>query len=993
MAVALVGHAIRERSAPYAFGSGILFQVAATAGFMLALPRMGRGLDQSAWINVAQINTIVAGLVSIAWLAYITLLDHRRRQSRTNATQVALTRVIPALLTSYVLIATSLLMATLLPALGRLWLDPLPASWVTMVGGILGWLAFVCVSAAILWWGRATSGRIGVFELCAGMLAAVILAATTIANWDGGNLLAFHAVELGSVGALGVVVTGWWDRINDRFASLDSPASSDTEPDGQIANAATRSISSDKQALSQGIWGGYVTFATIGVMFALRGAFDDPSGHWWSVGTIALVALSTAFLAWTTRRSVLVFAGGVLWSVGSSVWWLLVQFPKYTTQAAEIPIEFLHFNQLLAIVPIAFSLTFSWCLIQGRGKTVFSYHKAATILGSLLFGVTILRGLFADVFESSIGNSIWLSAAAWFVLIIGAIGWYVESRGPVSAPFVYLLGLLGAAVFQDRLDASGSLFWWTATMLLASYGLATSYLWNQREKLHGLLARYNVSKSNETLPEVTAKPTQINSSAGLGWLIVANGLLAAIVVLLVSWIDLTFETMTLRIPASHAVLAQAISLALLAKGTSRTALQNGSLALGALFSVVFGWSFLQPTMDATVLHHAVAVVVGLAGTATVYGFGLVKFLKRRNDWVTAAERLVPVLVGLGGASLLFVSGCEVWHFFAEGQVPMRWGAIIAVAVSLGAICVACLAAALLPGRDPLGLSEMGRQGYVYAAEFALVLLGMHIRLTMPWMFHGWFTRFWPLIAMGIAFLGVGVGELMHRRRQQVLSNPLVTTGALLPVLPVLSFWVLPGEVNYSLTLLSVAALYATLSTLRKSFLYAVLATVAANGSLWYLLHQVEGLDFLRHPQLWLIPPALCVLVASHLCRRQLKDNQLTSIRYAAAIVIYVASTADIFITGVASAPWLPLVLGALSLVGIFAGIMLRVRAFLYMGVSFLLVSLLTIIWFAAVELEQTWIWWVSGIVTGVLIIALFAVFEKRRDDMLKLVENLKKWES
>lgn len=1001
MAVALVGHAIRERSAAFTFGAGVLFQVAATAGFMLALPRMGRGLDEAAWINVAQINTIVAGLVAIAWLAYLTLFDRGQRHLGKS-----LRPVVPTLLTSYVLISASLLMATLLPALIQLWFDTSLANWGMLVGGMLGWLAFVVVSIAILWWGRATSGQFGTFEVGAGMLAAVILVATTIAsNGGAGGWLAFHAVELGSVVALGVVVTGWWDRQPGGFFWFARPSSSDIELEGLfsdessssavLSHDATRSNVDDKLVFTTGTWCWYVTFAIIGVMFALRGAFDDKTGHWWSVGTIALVALSTAFLAWTSRRGVLVFTGGVLWTVGSSVWWLLVQLPKYTTQVAEIPIEFLHFNQLLVIVPIAFSLAFSWCLIQGRGKPVISYHKVATILGSLLFGLTVLVGLFADVFESSIGNSSWLGATAWLVLIIGAIGWYGEWRSPVSVPIVYLLGLLGAAFLQDRLDASGSLFWWTATMLLAAYGLATSYLWSQRAKVHGLLARFDVPTPNSiSPPNAAAEWAEKTESRGrLGWLVVANGLLAAIVVVMVSWIDLTLETMALRVPAAHAVLAQAISLALLAKGTSRTPLQYSSLALGVWFAVVFGWSFLQPTMDATVLHHAVAVVVALAGMTVVYGFGLVKFLKRRNDWVTAAERLVPVLVGLGGAALLFVSGCEVWHYFNYGQVPMQWGAIIAVAVALAAVCAACLAAALSPGRDPLGLSETGRQGYVYVAEFVLALLCMHIRLTMPWLFHGWFTRFWPLIAMGIAFLGVGIGELMQRRHQRVLSDPLVTTGALLPVLPVLSFWVQASEVNYALLLLSVAALYAVLATLRKSFHYAVLATVAINGSLWYLLHQIEGLDFVRHPQLWLIPPAMCVLVASHLCRHQLQDKQLTSIRYAASIVIYVASTADIFITGVADAPWLPLVLGGISLAGIFFGIMLRVRAFLYLGVSFLLVSLLTIIWFAAVELEQTWIWWVSGIVTGVLIIALFAVFEKRRDDMLQLVENLKKWES
>ena len=58
-----------------------------------------------------------------------------------------------------------------------------------------------------------------------------------------------------------------------------------------------------------------------------------------------------------------------------------------------------------------------------------------------------------------------------------------------------------------------------------------------------------------------------------------------------------------------------------------------------------------------------------------------------------------------------------------------------------------------------------------------------------------------------------------------------------------------------------------------------------------------------------------------------------------------------------------------------------------------MVSLLTVIWYAAIEQERTWILWVAGIVTGVLIIALFGVFEKRRDDVLRVVERLKQWEA
>jgi hypothetical protein len=74
------------------------------------------------------------------------------------------------------------------------------------------------------------------------------------------------------------------------------------------------------------------------------------------------------------------------------------------------------------------------------------------------------------------------------------------------------------------------------------------------------------------------------------------------------------------------------------------------------------------------------------------------------------------------------------------------------------------------------------------------------------------------------------------------------------------------------------------------------------------------------------------------------------------------------------------------------GILFRVRAFLFLGISFLFLDVFTMIWYAAVDRYQTWIWWVSGIVLGAAILTLFAVFEKRRDDMLRLLEEIKHWD-
>jgi hypothetical protein len=81
------------------------------------------------------------------------------------------------------------------------------------------------------------------------------------------------------------------------------------------------------------------------------------------------------------------------------------------------------------------------------------------------------------------------------------------------------------------------------------------------------------------------------------------------------------------------------------------------------------------------------------------------------------------------------------------------------------------------------------------------------------------------------------------------------------------------------------------------------------------------------------------------------------------------------------------------LLGIFAGIALRVRGFLFLGLAFLGLSIFAMIWYAAVDLRQTWIWAASGIVAGILILAAFALFEKRRRDVMEVVERLKGWEA
>jgi hypothetical protein len=318
---------------------------------------------------------------------------------------------------------------------------------------------------------------------------------------------------------------------------------------------------------------------------------------------------------------------------------------------------------------------------------------------------------------------------------------------------------------------------------------------------------------------------------------------------------------------------------------------------------------------------------------------------------------------------------------------------VAVGMALLALSARAVSFALKAELDPLRLSERGRMNYVYAAEALLAGAYLHTRLMMPWLFSGYFQRVWPLVVMALAFVGVGLSELFRRRGQDVLAEPLARTGVFLPLLPALGYWLVDSEVHYTGLMMTVGLFYALEAVLRRSLGASLLACLAVNGGLWHLLVTWDGYGLLERPQLWLSPLAFSLLIAAHLNRERLSAAQMANLRYAALAMLYASSTAEIFIGGVADSPWQPLVLMALAAAGVACGMMLRVRAFLYLGTSFTLVAVLTMIRFAQVNFGWTWLWYVTGIALGLTIILLFALFEKKRDDLMRLVEGLRSWEA
>ena len=525
----------------------------------------------------------------------------------------------------------------------------------------------------------------------------------------------------------------------------------------------------------------------------------------------------------------------------------------------------------------------------GRRRSVL--HTVATLLAILFYGLATGLGLLSDAMRDSLVAQPWLTATALAAIALASVSCVWDPRSRWAVAFCYMTGLAATATLLDRLNVDATAMTWLSTLLLSAYGVAASYLWSRRAGLWAALRRLGAPDPTED-----RLPSQF-------WLVPLNSLLALLVCVLGVWVQFSCEHAGLRLAASQAVAAQALAMGLLARGRRETELRYYALLIGVVAAVCFGWSWLSPTAESSQwLNRWVVLAVALLGMAVLYGFGLVKLVRRENAWTAGAARLMPGLVGAGVLATLCVLGSEAYLLARDGSAYMAWPGIVAVAAALLGTAAAALLAAVVPGRDPLGLSEKQRTVYVYAAEALIALFCLHLRVTVPELFTGLVQRYWTVVVMALAFLGVGLSEWFRRRKQLVLAEPLERTGVLLPLLPVLAFWVTPQQVHYSVVLLAVGGLYAALSIMRRSFGFGLLAVLAANGGLWYFLQKTAQIGFYEHPQLWLVPLATCVLVAAYLNREQLTNAQLTSIRYLTSSVIYTASTADIFIHGVAEAP-------------------------------------------------------------------------------------------
>jgi hypothetical protein len=229
-------------------------------------------------------------------------------------------------------------------------------------------------------------------------------------------------------------------------------------------------------------------------------------------------------------------------------------------------------------------------------------------------------------------------------------------------------------------------------------------------------------------------------------------------------------------------------------------------------------------------------------------------------------------------------------------------------------------------------------------QSAIACVGAYLIYSLPWENWRWSKTPWQQAAYLIPLLSLG------QTRLQVHPITLIIVAGFYILLA------LSGNRKLRLTYISVV--------LVDWALFRWFASLNLTGTLWYVT--LIGLSILYIAQI----------------DEQLKSRESKSIRHNLRIL------GSGLICGWAifwyqDTPYIP---GIFSLIGIFTGLALRIRAFLYVGTAtFLITSIYQMVIFS---FTYPFLKWIVGLLVGILLISIAANFETRRAQINSLIRSI-----
>lgn len=960
--------AVWRRREVWAFVSGLGVNVAASFTVGYFQPVLD---DWTGFLLLVQANVIAGAVVALAWLAVsrrlYALRDHKVWSSPLLSLQIALTSAGALAL----VVPTGVLLVT----------SPgdLPMETLRQIGSGTGALAVLFAAFAAGWHTFQLQRRELVHVIGATAMAVGVLLGAGSVEWNEwfawDEWLPYH-----------VAIVAWtvFGLFLLAVAGIVAKLAGDDNAESESPLAVIRSILPEEAAC---LWHFGLTLAA--ALAGLIWCVEDPGRPYWAAGVMFAGAVGAAGTALWRRRIIDIVVSGLLINLAGNVAWI-----AWRDHGLVGLVE----SNVICLAATAAVWTIIQAISPRRVASIpwerreYAYADVALCLAlALLDGLAIvLVGLTLAGIEHLAATSLtwWAVVSVAAALLLRPI---TESKA-LTLPGLYYLGLISVGLALDIRAESARHLLWLAGPELAGCALvaASVYAFLQASGVvgrdsgeeDGHLGVLYVQWGLVGIAGVLAAATALDSDfggfvrSGLTWL--APGRWAGPL-------------------AMAGVLPTALVMADSTRGTVSSTWRQAALIAGTLLLATFGWAWL-PVSDLNLLNQTVVFMVATVIMALVAGVVLPRLLAHENAWVMSGKTMLSGFAGAAAIALALILIQEVFLFEPEAGAPMATWAVIVVTVAMGSMIVGLIASAVAPSRDPLELDEEARTIYVYAAEVLAGLIALHLWLTEPKLFQlGIIEQYWMLIVIAIAFLGAGLSEWFHRLGLPVLSRPLANTAALLPLAPAVGYWIPMGIEPASTLAGSSPAVwfcgslfYAVLATTQRSRFYSFLA-LGTLAAAFCLLWQKMELGLTEHVQLYGIPIGIAILLAEQIHHRELKSSVASTMRYIALTCIYLTSSAE-FLWELGESVWLPLTLIGLSILGILAGMFLRVRSFVIVGFTSLALVLGALVYHAAVDQRQAWVFAVALLALGIPTLVFFMVFEKKKAQILAAANRFWNWE-
>jgi hypothetical protein len=966
-------------------------------------------------LRLAQINLAVVGMTSLARLLLQRLLAP---ESQALAQQ----RMLP------VQIALGLLLTLALFAVPMAALIIDPAVPDAIVGRSADWAgawALLANGLAAIAYVASVRPRLVIHALAlSGLMAGVLLAG--LATFFFGNVewIGHHVLTMSwTLLSLGLLIVSW-----------SSHAQAGLGPHLWPEEKRARLAEVLRSCFPQGAARAWVTVCgAFVVLLALRAISVQPDRPYWSIANTLAVSVLIGALAIWARTPAYLYGAGLLFNIIGLLIYTAWSAHRLNAPGAMIAndewISIGVLAQILsfAVAALACSLLERRLLARGIDLTQaigLPYAQAALAAGVhvLAIGVGFANGLHLSGIPVRIGLPL-----AWVALGALTTAAFFELWRPGFQRLVryhlYTCGLMALGLILHGLTLPLIDWLRLGTMLLAGYVLLIVVL----------------RRVADATP-VLAEWLKLRETDGRAFWSVQLAMMA-LVVMLSSWITLTNATLLDRLAGALALALVTTSVFLLIKvwpgifvgGDELVDAHRRSIPCYVFLTLGFGvaleamWAFLDPhTLDMIWLQRNAAAFTLIVAALVLLRFGLSRWLEG-TMW-SAPLRTLRAGFGVISIVLLLVLLAHEFAVFdlERRTTPLLRVLAVAVAVALLGIVGLAVNAALSKASDVYGVEGDRRSIYIYVAEALVVALIAHLRLNVPDILPPVLGKYWYLAVMALAFAWLALAEMFTWWQRLVLAVPFRRTAVIMAIVPVIAFRLgpiaaagifdplrsaLPGldpflrylkllsEQNVfgvallpmeSLCWLLLGIFLGTWARLRQSANLGVFAALAINFGAWVLLDRQGATGFVQRPQLWLIPLGLIILVAEYVNRHRLGFWPSLAVRYSGLLCIYLSSTMEMFMEGLGNVLF-AIVLALLAVIGVMLGILFRVRAFMLSGFLALLIVIFGQIWHAAYQQGNTWVWWASGIVLGVLILVMFALFEKHRNEVVKVVDTMKRW--